>query len=125
MSGCKISFIPDPHTLTIAIPSHPLAFLRLTTTEVDLLISQLHELRAKMEPTFPHECPKGLAYKGTENPSLSAEPGEVEGTSLLHIRDPGFGWLHYLIPKDAAQGLGQARINHANTTCSSDRTALN
>jgi hypothetical protein len=34
----------------------------------------------------------------------------MTGDALLHIRDDGFGWLHYALSRETARSLGESLI---------------
>src|SRR5260370_37552977 len=47
----------------------------------------------------------GQAVKAIPDPLWMTEPDANEGNTLLHIRDPRYGWLHYMIPREDARKL--------------------
>jgi len=48
------------------------------------------------------------------NPAWVVEPDAMMGNALLHVRDPRYGWLHFLIPKDEARKLAGALLAQAD-----------
>jgi hypothetical protein len=47
------------------------------------------------------------------DPNWATEPAVINQGfhTILHIRDPRFGWLHYALPRDEARNLA-ALIQH-------------
>jgi len=37
------------------------------------------------------------------------------GNTLLHLRDPRFGWLHYMVPREEARKLARVLQAHVDT----------
>jgi hypothetical protein len=48
------------------------------------------------------------------DPRWYSEPDALLGESLLHIRDPRFGWLHYALPRESARALGILLVHQAD-----------
>jgi hypothetical protein len=67
-----------------------------------------------MRPEISKTFALGQVVGAVSNPAWVTEPDAMLGNTLLHIRDPRFGWLHYLIPKEEARklaGLLQAQAD--------------
>jgi len=88
--------------------------LSLDVDDIKAVIVALGELRAGMLPgEAPEFVPTGSVH-AIPDPAWTAEPEMMEGDILLHIRDPGFGWLHYCLPREAARKLGAHLQNLAD-----------
>jgi hypothetical protein len=90
----------------VAEVTFPTAALSLDVDGIKSVIAALGELRAGMLPGEPTEFAPTGSVHAISDPAWTAEPEMMEGNILLHIRDPGFGWLHYCLPRDAARKLG-------------------
>lgn len=104
----------DLKTVTVSFPSVPPVALKLDAREVDEMLRNLGEFRAAMQPEAPRTFDRGQLVPTAADPLWQSEPDGISGGSLLHLRDPRFGWLHYLLPRDEARKLadllqGQAR----------------
>ncbi|MDP3553080.1 hypothetical protein [Methylocystis sp.] len=95
----------DLKTVTLTFPSSPPVALRLSTTDVDDLLRNLGLFRGAMKPEIADKFDLGQKVEAVPDPKWVTEPDILRGDSLLHIRDPRFGWLHYLLPKAEAEKL--------------------
>jgi len=67
-----------------------------------------------MIPEVERDCALGQKCNALGDPIWRTEPELMEGNSLLHVRHPGLGWLHFLIPKTEAEKLAgflQAQVS--------------
>lgn len=106
--------LEDAQTVTLTIEANPPIQIRLTATEVDEILNGLGTLRASMKPEVSERRPKS-ATNGVKNPVWYAQPEIMRGDTILQIRDPRFGWLAYLIPRQNAAKLGQLMSAQAAT----------
>ena len=97
----------DRKLVIVTFPTTPEVRLELPAEEVAKLIAGLCELRAHLEPPVPMEFPLGQAVGAISDPRWAAEPELLLGQSLLHLRHPGLGWLHFVLPQNEARTLGQ------------------
>jgi len=70
----------------------------LSTVEVESLISDLAEFRAKMEPAVPMDRPGCGSKEGSKNVMLQDEPTIIakllkDGQTRFWLRSHGLGWL--------------------------------
>lgn len=97
----------DLKTVTLTVSTEPPIVLKWTVAGVDDILKNLGELRASMPPEFPRGYDRGQKVSNcVPDPIWVTEPDAMMGNSLLHIRDPRYGWLHYLLPRDEAKKLG-------------------
>ena len=68
-------------------------------------LKNLGAFRAAMKPEITKTFAMGQKVSGVHDPIWVSEPDTMEGNSLLHIRDPRYGWLHYVLPKGQARKL--------------------
>ena len=80
------------------------AQLRLDAAAVENLLKHLGEYRAMMQPEVQPRF--GLGQSVIFDPRWATEPELMLGNSVLHLRDPRYGWVHYAIPRDEARRLG-------------------
>ena len=104
----------DDETVTFTFPSTPPVALGLDAAGVEEMLKTLGTLRAAMRPEISRTFAPGQVVQAVSDPIWYTEPDPMWGSSWLHIRDPQFGWRHYLIPKDEARklvGYLQAQVN--------------
>ena len=102
--------LTDKRTLTVTFPTKPPVAIENDTAQVEDMIAHLGEYRAAMVPEVPPEFPQGQSVDAIRNPAWMLE-NESRGDVVIHIRDPRYGWLHYLLPRQEAAkmaGLLQA-----------------
>lgn len=105
MEGPNWKLDDDLRTVTVTFPTDPPVALKLDAQHVEEILENLGELRANMKPEIPHDLAGRRKFKAIPDPRWVTKPDAMIGNSLLHIRDPRFGWLHYLIPRDEARKL--------------------
>ena len=105
----------DKKTATLILPTDPPVALRLNAAQIDTMIRDLGIFRATMQPHHPREWLPAQKIVMEPYPRWSVQPDPLLGDTLLHLRDPRFGWLHYDFPLKAAHELGQCLIAQANT----------
>lgn len=105
MTGPDWKLEDDLKTVTVTFPTDPPVALVLDTTGVDSILNNLGDFRSHMKPEIQPDFPQGQKVVAIPDPRWVTEPDILMGNSILHIRDPRFGWLHYLIPKDEARKL--------------------
>jgi hypothetical protein len=87
-------------------PSSPPVRLSLDSAGVDSMLAMVREGRAMMTPEHPRAFALGQTVQGVVgDPAWMTEPELLNRDSLLHVRDPGYGWLHYVIPSPEVQKL--------------------
>lgn len=114
MNGPSWKLEDDLATITITFPTSPLISIAWSAPVVDEVLENLGNLRAHMTPSFPESWTLGQTVFAISNPAWATEPDALIGNTLLHIRDPRFGWLHYMIPRDQARQLAdvlQIQVN--------------
>ncbi len=105
MSGPNWRLEDDFKHVTLTLPTTPPTRIVLTTEKIDEMLLNLGMFRSNIKPEIPKAFTPGQLVKGIPNPAWKTESDAMLGNSLLHIRDPRFGWLHYMIPKDQARKL--------------------
>ena len=114
MPGPDWKLEDDLKTVTVTFPSDPPVALKLDADEVDDTLRNLGEFRASMDPPIPEDHPLGQKTGAIPDPKWVTEPEIMAGNSLLHIRDPRFGWLHYLLPRVEARKLAEFLLNQTD-----------
>ena len=114
MAGTEWKVDKHLNTMTITLSTSPSVVIRWTADQVDDHLRKLGELRTKMKPPHPRNFALGQVVRGIANAPWATETDTMLGNSILHIRDPRFGWLNYLIPKAEARLCHHARdFRHA------------
>lgn len=107
MSGPNWKLEDDYKTVTVTFPTEPPIALKLDAAAVDDLLRNLGVFRGAMKPEIPRAFALGQKVAAVPDPNWVTEPDALHGHSLLHLRDPRYGWLHYLLPPHEAQKLAQ------------------
>lgn len=95
----------DRRTVTVSFSSNPTVQLRCDLATVENIITAFGKMRATMLPEVAKDLPMGQRVEAVPQPLLATEPEIMLGNSLLHVRDPRYGWLHYVLPKEQAATL--------------------
>jgi hypothetical protein len=108
VSGPNFKLNDDLRTITVTFLTTPLASMTLDVSEVEKFLKDLRHFRTLMHPEIPRQFAMGQKIDdAAADPNWATEPDALRGDSILHIRDPGFGWLHYLFPKKEARKLAK------------------
>src|SRR3954467_14633103 len=97
----------DPHwklednyrLLTLSFPSSPPVAMKMDVRGIEEFLKNLGELRYAMKPEIPKTFARGQQVSAVPDPAWVTEPDVMQGNSILHIRDPRYGWLHYVFRK--------------------------
>ena len=93
-------------TMTLSLNTTPPQQVRLTASEAETLMQSIGVARSQMQPVPQQSWGFGQSVASIMDPRWTTESEKHKGDTLLHIRDPRFGWLHYTIPRTTAQQLG-------------------
>jgi hypothetical protein len=99
-----------PAVASKELPKPVALSLELGSREVDALLVALARTRARMEDRHPARVERTRLMVGTINPSWQLASDGVRGGSVLSLRHPGFGWLHFSLPKQEATKLGNGLL---------------
>jgi hypothetical protein len=73
--------------------------------QVEGILAGLGQARASMMPAYPIHYELGQPnVRAVRDPGLATEVA-TDGHTLIHIRDPRYGWLHFAISREAAGKL--------------------
>jgi hypothetical protein len=125
MSGPAWKLEDDNQTVTVTFPTDPPVALQLDADRVDEILRNLGEFRARMKPEFASKHALGQKVGAIADPAWATEPDLMRGHSLLHLRDPRYGWLHYLLPPHEAAKLAtflNKQVELAGTQQAPDKT---
>ncbi|MDB5822246.1 MAG: hypothetical protein JWR21_950 [Herminiimonas sp.] len=104
----------DGQAVTLTLPTDPPVALRLNSAQIDDMLRNLGDFRASMAPPHEKTWQPGRRVVAEPDPCWLTEPEIMPGNSVLHLRDPRYGWLHYLLPRDAARELGNSLVAQAD-----------
>lgn len=107
MAGPNWKLEDDYKTVTVTFPADPVVVLTLTVSDVEDMLKNLGDFRAAMQPEVSKQAPTAGLVPALPDPQWYTGTDAMRGDSLLHIRDPRYGWLHYLIPRAEALKLGR------------------
>jgi hypothetical protein len=105
---------PDQKTVKVTFATSPPTMFQLDVAGVEKILENLGKLRSLMQPTIPADHAVGQKVTAVPDPRWVAELDVMRGDSLLHIRDPRYGWLHYLLPRREAGKLASTLQAQAN-----------
>lgn len=114
---------PEARVMTLSLDGKPGDDVRLTAEQADRLVRTIGDARAKMQPPPQQNWAFGQTVSAIYDPRWTTEPDRSDGNTLLHIRDPRFGWLHYTVPRTTAQQLGTLLKKQAALPASSNHRA--
>jgi hypothetical protein len=101
-------------TATLAIQEHPLAIVPMNADDLTNLIAMLAHVRSQMAPAVPAEWTSNEPVNANFDPSWNLLRETMHGGSLLHVRDPGLGWLHIFFPPERALKIAELLTAQAN-----------
>jgi hypothetical protein len=105
----------DLRSVTITFPTDPVVTFVMTTEVLDELLTNLGVFRSQMEPEIPRDFALGQRVAAVTGPAWATEPDMMAGDTLLHMRDPRFGWLHFLISRVDAKTIADIFLAQAAT----------
>ena len=105
----------DHKSVRVAFPTDPPVVLRFGIAGIGEILKNLGDFRGMMKPEVPLKIDNGQKVQPVRNPIWTIEPDAERGNSLLHIRDPRYGWLHYQLPHTEASKLGGLLQTQAET----------
>ena len=95
-------------TVTVTVQADPEVRVDLDAHEVDDVIKNLGQMRQLMRPAHLSEFGGEMELANVFNPECVCDDDPVLAHSVLHIRDPRYGWLHYVLPRDVGNVLAKA-----------------
>lgn len=102
-SGFQAALSGDRMTVALDFTGAPP--LNLDVALVEELQRRLGEARAGMMPEVPALVTVDAPFSAVSSPRWVISPAGIPGGSLLNIRDPRYGWLHFLIPAEDGRKL--------------------
>lgn len=101
--------------VTMIYPTNPPVAIQLPVLEVEKMLAIIGDYRSVMEPEVVAEHVPQQNVSAISSPIWQIESDPLSGNTLLRLRDPRFGWLHYLIPNGEAEKLAQHLQTDAST----------
>jgi hypothetical protein len=98
----------------VTVQADPPIRVELDAVETDDVIKNLGEMRVMMRPEQPAYFDSVQAAYTIFNPHWACDHEPALAHTVLHIRDPRYGWLHYVIPRDVGEELASALTTHQN-----------
>jgi hypothetical protein len=96
----------DHRSVTLSVDATPTA--TYDAAQVEGILAGLGQVRASMLPVYPPNYELGQPIiQAARDPGLATELA-TDGHTMLHIRDPRYGWLHFAISREAAGKLAAA-----------------
>jgi hypothetical protein len=89
----------DRQTVTVSAGETVVAE-RYSAADIDILLANLRRIRDAMQPAVPMDFTVGQTIMtGVSDPRWMTELNAMDGSTVFHVRDPGYGWLTYNFPK--------------------------
>ena len=98
----------DEAVLHIYEGERSIAFIQMPAAELQSLLQKLARLRAEMREPVERSAEEARSMATASDPSWSIGFMEGDGSSVLAMRHPGFGWLAFNLQRDRAAMLGDA-----------------
>jgi hypothetical protein len=105
MAGPNWKLEDDYKTVTVTFPTSPETTVRPDVSGVEDILKNLGTFRQLMKPEIERDFAMGQTVQAIDDPRWVTEPDALMGDTILHLRDPRYGWLHYRIPRKEAQKL--------------------
>jgi hypothetical protein len=115
MSGPIWKLEDDGKTVTVTFATQPQIALKLSVADMENMLEKLGAFRAQMQPPREPSYAPGQKCECVPNPAWLTEPDALLGNTLLHLRDPRFGWQHYMIPREEARKLARVLQNQVDS----------
>jgi hypothetical protein len=106
MAGPNWKLEDDHRSVRVTFPTDPPVVLRFGIAGIEEILKNLGAYREVMKPEVPRKFATGQNVQAVPNPIWKIETDPERGDSVLHIRDPRYGWLHYVLPRAEASKLG-------------------
>lgn len=107
MVGPNWTLDDDLKTVTISFPSNPPVALKLDATAVDDILRNLGEFRAMMVPEVSRDRSLADKFEAIPDPMWTLSVEALQNLPVLHLRDPRYGWLRYLLPPQEAKHIAE------------------
>jgi hypothetical protein len=112
--GTLALVLPADHTKRFVHNGRDVVGFSVSTLFLEQILAELSAARRQMLPSITERWPAGTTVTADRDPKWSIEHDQLAGDPLLHLRDPRFGWAHYILTKDQARKLGHALIAQAD-----------
>lgn len=107
MMDLKIDVTDDRREVSLVF-GRRWAALRLDAAGLDQIIEALGKARLALEPPLRPDLEFGVKVYPVIDPPWCSQSDALSGHSQLHLCDPRFGWLHYLLHPEEAKRLSDA-----------------
>jgi hypothetical protein len=105
MTGPNWKLEDDYEHVTLTLPTEPPTAIVFSTETIQEMLQNVGEFRGHMKPEIPKTYALGQKVVAIPDPAWATEPDLLMGNTLLHVRDPRYGWLHYMIPREEVRKL--------------------
>ena len=112
MEDIVIALDPDGRSVGIRIKAGD-TVVKVDAAGLSALIRTLGELRMRMKPEIARERPRDPLIPAISDPKWGAAGDVMDGSSLLTIRDPRYGWITYAFPPPTATRLAGIFLSQA------------
>lgn len=116
MIGPNFQLDADRQHVTVVFPTVPPQALKLDVAGIENLLRKLGDFRSAMEQRVPKTFERGQKVAAISNPRWLLEQDIMLGVSLVHLRDPRYGWLHFALPKSEAANFGKVLLQQAESS---------
>ena len=106
---CRCDLLPDRSGVLVTLPNTLPAQFRASLLQIEEHLSLFGAARAGLQPCVSENWASGQMVRA-RSPAVLLETSAMTGDALLHVRDEGFGWLHYALTRETARSLGESLI---------------
>jgi hypothetical protein len=105
MSSADWKLADDRKSVLLTFPTNPPTAIKFDVAGIEDALQNLGKFRALMSPEVPKTHEKNQKVEAIPDPAWVTGIEMMQGNSVLHIRDPRYGWLHYMLPRQEARKL--------------------
>lgn len=95
----------DRRIVTMTFPTTPPTAFTFDLQGIESLLNELGQVRRSMIPEVPLTFPGGQSVPAIADPTWTTAADPLHGCVFLHLRDPRFGWIRNIIPREDARRL--------------------
>jgi hypothetical protein len=112
----------DLRTARLTFSEVPAIAVKFDVDRIEEALRHLGAFRSSMQPSIPDDwSAAATSTSAIDEPQMVVEMDPAIGSPVLRVRDPRFGWLHYVLTPQQARRLGSALVLQAYPPSSAQR----
>jgi hypothetical protein len=122
MSDATWKLEDDLRTATLKFSEAPAIAVEFDVGRIEEALEHLGAFRSSMQPPIPNSWPDdATSTRAIDEPQMVVDMDPSAESPVLRVRDPRFGWLHYVLTPQQARQLGSALVLQAYPPSSAQR----